>query len=148
MTLASFASIKTNIVNEETGFVRTICCSPKVNLNRLTDVGTYIKTGEAPCIGRATVAQRLQGGQIVTIGIPDFHVEVVPGVGRFLSGHIPVVAQVCRNNGLPRRPCAGDGDSLIQGIVGVVVTAQPSGVAARMGPESTDDRSSSKGPVN
>lgn len=93
MTLASFAGIKTNVVNEEAGFVRAIRCGPIVNLDRLTNVCTHVKVGKAPRIGRATVAQGLQGGQIVAIGIPDLHVKIVPRMGGLLRGHIPIVAK-------------------------------------------------------
>jgi len=55
-TLAPFASIKANIVDEETGSVRAVRRTPKVNLDRLANVGTHIKAGRDPHIGWATIA--------------------------------------------------------------------------------------------
>gem|GEM_PF-3804531 len=51
------------------------------------------------------------------------------------------------NYRLPRRTSVGNGNGLVQDIIRIVVTAQPSGVAAGMRREGADDGATPQRPV-
>lgn len=75
--LPALASVKINIINEETAFEGAVCCRLKVNSNCLADEFAHIETSKHPSASGAPIGHDLNLSERGAIDIPDAHVKEV-----------------------------------------------------------------------